>query len=426
MTWHTVFISHSTKTDDAQAYLDAILDALRESKITPLLDQEGLGAGDYWREKLYIWMAKAHGAVLLLTEEALDSEFVPIEASVLAWRSRLQPDFVFVPVLVGNVTREDLKKGVLGKLYLEEIQMAAGDDPQTVAAKVVEAFRNRKLIRRPRPRTLCQRLEEDIVKYMEDANLRERDVCEVGDQFLGWLDSPPPDDLTQFDDLTLFEKFARDLLEQDALTIHRVLRELKTRYRMTYAAEILDIAAPFWVSEVACKPLAQLSFDVYLDKRALSLNGTDCWTAHSYISRSFYRRYKHDYPVCVIQRPSLPDTLEDIWQQVTTFVTHRKAVGPNDPESIKKFIEGHEKVNSPFFFLFLWVPDPPLLQELRTYFKTATFFILSNADAESVDKLQALGDSVYRMEDLDGQTEVAAMTQYSVIESLLKRREQGA
>lgn len=411
MPWHTVFISHSTKNEEAQAYLDAVAEALKRQNITPLLDQKDLRGGDFWRARIYEWMAQAHGAVLLLSEEALESDFIPIEASVLAWRSFLQRDFVFVPVLIGKVTREDLKKKVLGKLYLEEIQIVEGATPELIAQKVVEALQ--KLTENERPRTLRQLLESNIVGYMEDANLKDRDVREVGTKFFGWSNK------TDFDGLTLFEKFARDLLDLEIAKAYELLLELRTRYRMIYAWDLLNIVTPFWVMEEAATPLAQLALDVYYEKRALSLNGQDRWTAHSYISRSCYRSYEHGIPVCEIEPPESFDSVEDIKEQVSRFVLARKSAGGREFKDVIGHLEGHEKYHTPVIFLFNWLPDAPLLEELRKVFQTVTFFILTGNE-KSPDKLSAIQDKVFPLKRLDNAREHEVIKDYGLVEPLLK------
>ena|ERR1044072_1274569 len=105
MPWIKIFISHSTKTQEAEAFLQAVTKAL-EADFDVRLDKIGLQGGDDWRAKLYQWMDEVHGAVLLLTPEALTSEFVQLEASVLSWRRFRQPKFVLLPVLAGTTVAD--------------------------------------------------------------------------------------------------------------------------------------------------------------------------------------------------------------------------------------------------------------------------------------------------------------------------------
>jgi hypothetical protein len=84
-----IFISHSSRDDDAARALRERLSqvlAHEPYQHTILLDETGIQAGNLWRPKLYRWLAECGGAVLMLTEQALASEWVKKEAAILLWR----------------------------------------------------------------------------------------------------------------------------------------------------------------------------------------------------------------------------------------------------------------------------------------------------------------------------------------------------
>lgn len=411
MPWHTVFISHSTKSENSKIYLEAVSEALGAKGIKFHLDQIDLQGGDIWRQKIYRWMAEAHGAVLLLSRDALKSEFVPIEASILAWRAFLQKDFVFVPVLVGDVTPEDLDGGIFDQLLLNEYHLVRAESPEQVAQKVIESLQ--RLIKASRPRTLLQYLEAAVVKYMEEGRVTETDLLELGVKFLGW-DGPP-----QPDGVALCERFARDLLSADISTAYDVLLELKQYRHMNNAAHVLDIVVPFWVGEDAARPIAQYAMDCRLDKRVFSLNGSDPWTARTYISRSCYQSYENDIPICEIEPPVRSETLADVKEQVFTYMRKRKRSGGRDPESLKRFISLHRNRHVPVFLLFTrWIPDAGLLGQLSTEFETVVFFVLTGDSPPAL--LAALRERVHHLLALDREREEAALNDFSVVESLLR------
>jgi hypothetical protein len=155
MPWIKIFISHSTKTEEAEVFLNAVRDAL-SADFDVRLDRTGLQGGDDWRGKLYRWMDEAHGAVLLLTSEALKSNFVQLEASVLVWRRFRQPSFVLVPVLVGEVDVADISKGIFGEMELSRIQAVNLDDPGSTALELLRCLRELKESDTPRtPKRPC-------------------------------------------------------------------------------------------------------------------------------------------------------------------------------------------------------------------------------------------------------------------------------
>jgi TIR domain len=106
-----IFISHSSRDDEAaraiRARLSKVLAGAPHSHRI-LLDEEGIKAGNLWRPKLYGWLAECSGAVLLLTEQALTSEWVGKEATILLWRQALGSRVIVIPLLIG-VSEEDVK-----------------------------------------------------------------------------------------------------------------------------------------------------------------------------------------------------------------------------------------------------------------------------------------------------------------------------
>jgi TIR domain len=107
-----IFISHSSRDDEeARAIRGRLCQALADEphphKI--LLDEDGIRAGNLWRPKLYRWLAECGGAVLILTQEALASEWVRKEATILLWRQALGSRVVVIPLLIG-VSQQDVEE----------------------------------------------------------------------------------------------------------------------------------------------------------------------------------------------------------------------------------------------------------------------------------------------------------------------------
>ena len=147
MPWIKIFISHSTKTEEAQEFLDAVKNVL-DQDFDLRLDQISLEGGDDWRAQIYRWMYEAHGAVLLLTKEALQSKFVQMETTILTSRSFLQPEFALVPVLVGGVSVADTQTGLFGEMALSRFQFVNLKDP-SAAQNVADCL---KKLQKPNPR----------------------------------------------------------------------------------------------------------------------------------------------------------------------------------------------------------------------------------------------------------------------------------
>ena len=302
MPWIKIFISHSTKSEEAEEFLNAVEQALAGDFVVRL-DKTGLQGGDDWRAKLYEWMDEVHGAVLLLTADALNSKFVQLEASVLSWRSFRQPKFVLLPVLVG-VGVEDLSKGLFGEMELNRIQAVSLDDPGALAQEVVRLLGVLK--ERDTPRTAKEVLEQRVVKLLKEGKNTEDDLRDAGRHALGWTN----EGFAAGTDY--YERFACDLLRAGMREACSAIRKLADA-GMRDALELLALVTPSWVEEESARPIAQIALGE-LSRRTVSLNTTDPWTLDAYISRSCYTSLNHGLPVCHLVPPSLMTSSASVGQ----------------------------------------------------------------------------------------------------------------
>lgn len=406
MSWIKIFITHSTKTEEAQEFLDAVKKAL-DLNFDVRLDQTGLKGGDDWRAKLYQWMEEVHGAVLLLTKEALESKFVQMEAMYFTWRKFRQPGFVLLPVTVGEVTAVDLAKGIFGEMALNTFQAISLKEP-ALAAKVACCLISLK--GQSQPRTPREVLQARIVKLLRK-EASEDDLREVGVVLLGWT----PDQFTASTDY--YEKFARELLQADRVDAAKAFAAVTmlADAGVHQANELLEIITPNWVAPECANPVAELAFDATI-KRALSLNTAETFTAHSYIGRSCYKPLTHGLPFCELQEPTREDSFADLRDQILAeFKSTSQFARKESSEFIKKRIEQRqaEIPPKPVYVLFPpgWVPDAELFDALRNEFQTVTFFVLAG-DAPP-EKLAALQGKVKILAPLDPAREQAAIIQYA-------------
>lgn len=107
-------------------------------KVEPLLDRERIEKGKPWRPVLHEMLARAHGGVIVISREALNSEWVAQEAAILEHRRRRSDWFALMPVLVDGVQAGDLARSRLEAVDLADLQAFAGDD-ETVLSEIVEA-----------------------------------------------------------------------------------------------------------------------------------------------------------------------------------------------------------------------------------------------------------------------------------------------
>jgi TIR domain len=410
MAWIKIFISHSTKTEEAEKFLDAVEHALAED-FDVRLDRTGLKGGDDWRAKLYEWMDEVHGAVLLLTAEALDSKFVQLEASVLSWRRFRQPKFVLLPVLVGEVKVEDISKGVFGEMELNRVQAVSLEDPAALATEVARLLQVLK--ERDTPRTAKEVLENRVAKLLKKENTEE-DLRDVGRQSLGWTNK----DFVAGADY--YEKFARDLLRADISTACDAIKKLAAA-GMGDAEELLDLVTPCWVGEEDARPIAKLALSEQ-SRRAVSLNTDDPWTLHTYISRSCYTSLRHGLAVCELVPPVYEDTLSHFRQQILeAFKPKNPFAGAPGAEEVKRLIKKRDEKAEPVFVFFPagYVPDAKILGPLRDEFKTVTFVVLAGDEPD--EKLSGIADKVTIRKSVDRERRQNAYEEYATVYDDLHR-----
>jgi len=92
-----IFISHAAADDPTLLW--AVHDALQAAGFDVLMDVARLQGGMDWRNEIYVWIARAHGAVVILTEKSKDRDWVKFEIAALASR-RLLDGVQLIPVLV--------------------------------------------------------------------------------------------------------------------------------------------------------------------------------------------------------------------------------------------------------------------------------------------------------------------------------------
>jgi ADP-ribose pyrophosphatase YjhB (NUDIX family) len=147
MSTFDIFISHSAREDDARAVLDALYRRLKKARFEVLLDRERLTAGREWRRELFTWLQRCHGAVILLSADAVESSWVLQEATILNWRRQYEKGFVIIPVYLPPVTPSVFESGWFSALEIRRLQGVVGSlvdgvdgIVEAVAARLQEAL----------------------------------------------------------------------------------------------------------------------------------------------------------------------------------------------------------------------------------------------------------------------------------------------
>jgi hypothetical protein len=249
-------------------FLNRLVQALSPA-FDVLWDRQVLFAGQNWRERLYPCFGESHAAIILLTESAMESTYVPLESMVLMWRKIINPNFVLVPVYFGQVNENALKRE--GSSYygigLEDTQAVQhkGDD----AAAIAEISGALGAIAEPESLQTIVAMHR-LAALVEDAlEPSMRAAAEkIGITLSEW-GTPYPLQLA----LAVLRRGLSASL--NALRLIDVDRQQKRK--------ILTMLAPAWVNLQSAGPVWR--YRVVAPKPVLVINGTKPKTADDYVAR---------------------------------------------------------------------------------------------------------------------------------------------
>lgn len=172
-----LFVSHSSRDSQLAEDVAHLVDVGGEFK--SVLDLLHLEQGDTWRPQLFQWMARCHAALILLTDEAVQSNWVLQEATVLRARQALEPGFrVFVVVPPAVKAAYPARWKLFEPLALDEIQGVRSDDAATIAAKIRPALQAMIDARR---QTLFDRLSGVLGDILRDLVDKPHTLADVSD-----------------------------------------------------------------------------------------------------------------------------------------------------------------------------------------------------------------------------------------------------
>jgi len=156
-----VYLSHYAAEPNAAATLAVLTDQLAQAGFEVLSDPNRARAGVALPDGLYNSMALAHGAILLLSPQALSSEAVWSEARFLTARHLLGEEvctgapFRLLRVVLDDVTPVQMQVSRLARLKLDALPLISGATPDALAAQVLGELASLKNVA-----ALCTRLEE--------------------------------------------------------------------------------------------------------------------------------------------------------------------------------------------------------------------------------------------------------------------------
>jgi hypothetical protein len=172
-----IFISHSAKDDETVALLQALEQSLTEEGFDVLIDRTRLrveGVGTEWPSTLNQWLEICHGAILLVSPHALESEWVRNEATILGFRLKSSDNkFPFLIVHTAGTRADQIAGARFGLISLDKVQSVRNDVPGTVLQRAIELFTPlRRALEGSEEADLCSDISTELESCGEESLVR--------------------------------------------------------------------------------------------------------------------------------------------------------------------------------------------------------------------------------------------------------------
>jgi hypothetical protein len=368
----SVFVSHSSAD---RALTEEVCRLLRvpadESTwgYDVLVDFTEVKPGAIWPRHLHEWMARCHAAVVLLTPDAVASDWVLKEATILTWRMSIDANFrVFIARDRAVVTQQVLDARGFAPLMLGQIQQIAGVDPAIIAMAVRGTFGNSNPGETPFDQ-LVGRLSDLLGKV--GRNTLAAVVRKLHLAAPAWR--PDRDQQAQ-----MVESIAGQVLRGD-LGQYASLADLIDEFRLEpdsqVVSRILHIVAPYWVDQEAAGKLPPLLAAKVPRRRVAAMNGAAVsrFTAGMYVRRAHPLSGQHE----VIQAGAATsgDIVADVTHDICEHMRRDPWLPGIDAHSSDEDIVSALQHDTPLQYVVLSppLPDARAIADLADRFPSMTF-----------------------------------------------------
>jgi len=263
-----IFISHAAADDPTLLW--AVHDALKAAGFDVLMDVARLQGGMDWRNEIYVWIARAHGAVVILTEKSKDRDWVKFEIAALASR-RLLDGVQLIPVLVPPLDDAVLRERQFEPYDVARLQAMKVDSTDANAIDdVVSRFQGLVQAFSDTPFDLLQMIVARALKVDDDVLERTALALDPAAQN------------------AIVDKsyVAAALFHAPADKLCNALQQLGGDMSRSQLLKILQIVTPFWIEPAAIVDIAREAASPGGPHRILLLNTTNGQIGVMYIQRA--------------------------------------------------------------------------------------------------------------------------------------------
>ncbi|MEV2210084.1 toll/interleukin-1 receptor domain-containing protein [Streptomyces sp. NPDC050997] len=308
-----VFISHSSRRDPlAGKVRKRVVGELKRRNYRVKVDTYALRGGREWCLQLMRWIAECDVAVVLLNRAALDSSWVLREVNILMWRRSLCPSLRVLPVIVGDVTTDQLKeKGFSELLPLQSVRLPyeTGDRmyPGRLAGEVLKEFAGLPDVRHDTDH--MRRWIQDVATRLDTVD--DPKALMATGRALGIEDA----DLHHLDVYAGAGEFLAHhmLATATAAGLRKGVYEIARSMGGDRLRELITLLTPTWIDADAARRL--LPPNGLASKHLVALNARDPATAGQYVDRAMCRQLMYYSFQAAGGIPQGEDTVDDLVEQ---------------------------------------------------------------------------------------------------------------
>ncbi|WP_181387149.1 toll/interleukin-1 receptor domain-containing protein [Streptomyces sp. Act143] len=315
-----VFVSHSFGGDPlAEEITLRVFEGLRTAtrNYDVKLDKARLRPGREWYPQLMQWIAECDVAVVFLNAAALESTWVRREVNVLMWRRSLCPSLRVLPVLIGEVTAEQVEKSGFEELLPVQYERvpydpADGSYADRLVEEVLRQFAELPDVRHETDHMRCW--IEDVARLLNTVH-DTKALMDTG-RALGIReeDLPQTAAFAGGGEFLAHHMLAAATPEEVRDAVHEVARSMGG----SSLADLIALLTPVWVDAVAARRV--LPPEGLVAKRLVALHARETKTAGQYVDRAMCRRIRFYRYEMAGGLPAGEDLLDDAVEQCVEAV----------------------------------------------------------------------------------------------------------
>lgn len=401
-----VFISHSAREGAAGVLRQAIYQALlaRSNRYTVLMDDVSLEPGSHWRARINLWLNSCDAAIVILSPDALHSNYVAFELAILGYRAwdegQHGREFRIIPVFA-DVTMKQVEASALAPSQAGEWMGIIEGNAATVAAKVVAAL-DGVTAATSRP---VERLARVLDGYLPETDIHLDDASAALGLTLPW-------EIGAAKGFSLALQLLGSGMSVGSTKAIRRLREDPT-FVKEHLQQIVELVASAWVDLKADEIPALVQA---ARPPALVLNAGRTDLARMYLQSAKYRvspslQYQLAESTAVIEeRPDVPALTTDVVEAICRDLY--ETLGIDSEAGLAEALDDYEALGEAVV-VALSAPSISLetIRELRKQFDPRIAFFLLTGPRKDNDRLKCSEVYVIRP-PLDGKDEELCRTQY--------------